>query len=95
MDRKEAYQEKVEAQLEELRARIELMEAKAERAKAEAKVEYSEQVVELRRKWKEAEERLEGLKAAGIEAWNELTAGVDEAMTALQDAVTRALDRFD
>ncbi len=42
-----------------------------------------------------AEERLEALEAAGSEVWGELTAGVDEAMTALENAVTNAVARFD
>jgi len=95
MDQKEAYQEKAEAQLEELKARIGLMEAKAAKAKAEAKIEYSEQIEELRQEQQEVEERLEGLKAAGSEAWRELSAGVDDAMTALQNAVTNAAAQLD
>jgi hypothetical protein len=95
MDTKEAYQEKAEAQLEELKARIGLIEAKAARTKAEAKVEYSEQLEELCQKQKMVEERLEGLQAAGSGAWRELTAGVDAAMTTLQDAVASAAAQFD
>ena len=95
MDTKKAYQEQAEAQIKELEARIEVVEAQAEQAKAEAKVEYSQQIEELSQKRKEAEERLEGLKAASSEAWRELTAGVNEAMTALENAVTNALARFD
>jgi hypothetical protein len=95
MNTKEAYQEKAEAQLEELKARIGLMEAKSARAKAEAKVEYSEQIEELRQKQKEVEEQLERVQAAGSEAWRELTAGVDDAMTVLQNAVTNAAAELD
>ena len=95
MDTKEAYQERAEAQLKALEARIELMEAQAEKAKAEAKVEYGRQLEDLRQKRKEAEERLEGLKVAGTEAWRELMTGVDEAMTALESAVNSAAARFD
>lgn len=95
MDTKEAYQEKTEAQLEELKARIGLMEAKAARAKAEAKVQYSEQIETLHRKRQGVEERLEGLQAAGSEAWRELAGGVDEAMASLQKAVASAAAQFD
>ena len=94
MDRKEAYQEKVEAQLEELNARIGLLEAKAAKAKAEAKVQYGEQLEELHRKRQEVEERLEGLQAAGSEAWHEFATGVDEALSALENAVTSAVAQF-
>jgi hypothetical protein len=95
MEPKEAYEERAEAQLEELKARIGLMEAKAAKAKAEAKVEYSEQIEELRQKQKEVEERLERVQAAGSGAWRELTAGVNDAMTALQNAVTNAAAQLD
>jgi hypothetical protein len=95
MDTKEAYQEKAEAQLEELKARIELMEAKAARAKAGAKAEYGEQLDELRQKQELVEERMEGLRAAGGGAWRELTAGVDAAITTLQNAVASAAAQFD
>lgn len=95
MDTKKAYQERAEAQLKALEARIELMEARAEKAKAEAKVEYGRQLEDLRQKREEAEERLEGLKVAGTEAWRELMTGVDEAMTVLEAAVNSAAARFD
>ena len=90
-----AYQEKAEAQLEELKAQIGLMEAKAAKAKAEAKIEYSEQIEKLRQEQQEVEERLEGLKAAGSGAWRELSAGVDDAIAALQNAVSNAAAQLD
>lgn len=94
MDTKEAYQERVEAQLKELDARIDLLEAQADKAKAEAKVEYAQQIESLRSRRDEAEQRLEGLKAAGSGAWRELTEGMDEAVTSLEQAVTNAMAQF-
>ncbi|MGD8625111.1 MAG: hypothetical protein PVJ34_11270, partial [Anaerolineae bacterium] len=87
----EKYQERAEAQLKELKARIDLLEAQADKAQAEAKVAYSQQLEKLYQKRQEAEKRLQRVKKAGSEAWRELTTGVDEAMTDLENAVNGAV----
>jgi hypothetical protein len=92
---REAYQEKTEAHLKELGAQIELMEAKAAIAKPEIKIEYQRQIDALRAKEGAVQGKLDEFRQSGEAAWEELKAGVDTAVSELQEAVGKAASEFE
>ena len=94
MDDKDAYRQRAEAKLKEWNARIDLLKAKAEQADAEGRIEYSRQVQELKKKEGQVREKLEQMKTAGGNAWQDLKSGVEEAIVDLKGAVDRAYAQF-
>jgi uncharacterized coiled-coil DUF342 family protein len=94
MGMKEAYQQKLEAQLAEWKADINKMKAKADKADADTQLEYYKRIEELRSKQESAQEKLEELKEASGDAWEELKAGVELALGSLGEAVKSASSKF-
>lgn len=72
MSMKKAYEEKLQAQLDEWNAEIEKLKAKADKAEADAKIEYYEQIEKLREQQQEAQAKLNELRRAGEDAWEDL-----------------------
>ncbi|HZR46503.1 MAG TPA: hypothetical protein VFA47_07360 [Candidatus Manganitrophaceae bacterium] len=87
MDKKIAYQEKMDAQLREWSAKIDQLKAKADKAKAEAKIEYYDQIEALKAKQKVVQAELQKLKASGEEAWEKVRTGVENAWGEMKSAV--------
>lgn len=94
MDRKEAYQDKLQAQLDEWKAEIAKLRARADKAQADARLKYMEEVDDLRAHQKKAETRLRELQHAQGEAWKDMKAGVEAAWDEMGDAMKRAWKRF-
>jgi multidrug resistance efflux pump len=92
-DLRKAYEEKLDAQLEEWNAQIALLKARADKAKAEAKIEYYNTIESLQNKKDEAGAKLDVLKTAGDEAWEDLKIGAEkpwnEVKTAFHDAISK------
>jgi len=93
-DKKKAYEEKLDAQLKEWNAQINLLQAKANNAKADAKIEYIKTIEVLQRKQNEAKTKLQELKAAGDEAWEDIKAGAEKAWGEVRTAFRDATARF-
>ncbi len=94
MDRKEAFQDKLQAQLDEWSADIAKLRAKAEKAQADARLKYMDEVDELRAHQKKAEARMKELQSAQGEAWQDMKSGVEVAWDEMGDAMKRAWKRF-
>jgi len=94
MDKRKEYQEKLDAQLNEWNAQLSLLRAKAEKAGAEAKSEYSKMLDALQQKVDEARPKLQELKTAGDEAWEDLKSGAEKAWAEAKTAFDRAVARF-
>lgn len=94
MDTKKLYQEKMDAQIKQLDARIDVLRAEAEKAKADVKISLQKQIENLEKKREEAKNRLREVKAAGQVAWEELKAGMDNAIKELEQAVVQATSKF-
>ena len=92
--KKEAYREKRQAQLREWKAKIAVLKARADKAKAEQKIRYYETLEALQEKYQRAHKKLEALGAAGEDAWEKLTDGVEAAWQDLREAIERATDKF-
>lgn len=94
MNKRKAYQEKLDAQLEEWNTQISLLRAKADKAKAEAKLEYYKMVEALQPKQDNAKTKLKELKAASDDAWEDLRAGVEKAWAEVKSALDAAASKF-
>lgn len=94
MDRRKAYEEKLEAQLKEWDAQIALLKAKAHKTKAEAAIGYHKTIDVLQQKQEEAKAKLREIKAAGGEAWEEVKAGAEKAWAEFTAAFHSAASKF-
>jgi len=94
MGMKEAYEKKIDAQLDEWKVEIDKLKAKADKAEADAQIKYHKHIEDLRAKQEAARERLVELKEAGGDAWEDLKAGLDNALKSLGDAVKSATSYF-
>ena len=94
MMNKDQYVRKMQAKLDEWNAEIDALAIKAGRAAAELKVEYDQQVVALKAKQAAARIRLGEMQEAGESAWQDLKAGMEQAWSAMGEAVDTARSRF-
>ena len=94
MDRRKAYEEKIEAQLQEWSAKIALFDAKASVAKAETKIEYYKTIDHLRGRQSAARTKLQELVDAGDEAWEDLKIGAENVWTDVKATFHSADARF-
>lgn len=94
MDKKEAYEKKLQGQLNEWRAEIDKLKARADTAEGEAQLEYYRQIEDVRSRHEEASAKLEELKTASNESWEDLKAGLDSAWDSLSQSVKSAASRF-
>lgn len=94
MGAREAYQKKMESQLKEWNAKIDGLRARAERASADIQIEYYEQIDTLRTKQEAAQSKLQELKRAGGNAWQDLKAGVEAAWKELRNTMDNAVSKF-
>ncbi len=94
MDKRKAYEEKLAAQLEEWSAQLALFKAKANKASAEAKIEYFAITEALQHKHDKAWTRLQEMKSASDEAWEDLKTGAENAWTEVKSAFHGAASKF-
>jgi hypothetical protein len=94
MEKRKAYEEKLDAQLKEWNAQIALFKARADKAKAEAKIEYYKTIEGLQHKENEARAKLHELSTAGDEAWEDLKTGAEKAWDEVKAAFRNAGLKF-
>jgi uncharacterized coiled-coil DUF342 family protein len=94
VSQKDAYIQKLQARLHEWDKEVDRLATKAIKAKADAKLEYYEQIEELRDKQDVAIEKLEKLRQASDDIWEDLKAGIESAWNDLSEAVKSASSRF-
>jgi hypothetical protein len=94
MDKRKAYEEKLDAQLKEWNAQIALFKARADKAKAEAKIEYYRTIETLQHREDDARTKLHELKTAGDEAWEDLKSGAEKAWDEVMAAFHSASLKF-
>ena len=94
MSKRDAYIQKLESQYDEWDAKIRELKAKAEGAEADARVEYHKQIESLQQKQKDAKAKLDELRSASEDAWEDLKAGAESAWASLKDAVESATSRI-
>lgn len=94
MDRKDAYQNKLQAQLDVWKAEIAKLRAKAELAQADARLKFLDEIDGLRAHQNKAEARMKDLREAQGEAWKDMKSGVEAAWDEMSDAMKSAWKRF-
>jgi len=80
--------------LDQWDADIEKLQAKARQAEANMQIEFQKQLEVLQRKRRLAEKKLEEVKSASEDAWEDFKTGVESARDALGNAVESATARF-
>ena len=91
---KEAYLKKLQGQLDEWSTEIDKLKAKADKAEADAQLEYYKQIEKFRAQQQTAQRKLEELKKASEDGWEDLKAGVESAYDSLANAIKSAASRF-
>ena len=90
MDKKDLYIQKLNAQLEEWSASIDVLKARADKATADLKIGYYKQLEDLKAKRESARERVDGLKAAGGDAWERMATAIDASWGDIKAAFDKA-----
>src|SRR5512135_237993 len=93
-DKRKAYQEKLDAQLKEWNTQISLLKAKADKTRAETKIEYYKIIDALQKKIDDARPKLQKLKTASDEAWEDLKSGAEKAWAEVKTAIDAAASKF-
>ncbi len=93
-NKRKAYEERCDAQLKEWSAEIALFNAKADKAKAETKIEYFKAIESLQGKQDAARVKLQELRIAGDDAWEDLRAGAENVWIEVKTAFQSATSRF-
>ncbi|MGD9098220.1 MAG: hypothetical protein PVF97_09045 [Desulfobacterales bacterium] len=91
---RDAYVQKVKAKLDEWNAEIDRLEAQARQKEADAQTSLQEQIDQVKAKRRAAEEKLDDVRQAGGDAWEDLKSGVELAAEAVGDALRSARSRF-
>ena len=94
MKNRDEYIEKMKAQLEQWEKQVAIWEAAALEATAEARIELEKQMGITRSRLDDMVYRMELLKGASTEAWQEIARGADEARKTMQDAFEKARFHF-
>lgn len=94
MANQDEYIQKMKAQLDQWNAQMAAWEAAARTASTEAKVEWEKQTGILKSRLDDMVFRMEQLRSASSDAWQEIARGADEARKAMQDALEKARSRF-
>ena len=92
--KRKAYEKKLETQLKEWNAQIALLKAKAENARADANIDYYKTIDDLARKRDEARTKLQELKTAGDDAWEDVKAAAEKIWTEFKTGYHEATSRF-
>src|SRR5213075_1007699 len=91
--KKAEYQKKVESQLDEFTRGIDELKMKAENSGAKAKAELNKEISALEQQKEVVSKKLSELKSSSAEAWEDLKARTDSAMTELKKSYDRAVSR--
>ena len=94
INKRKAYEEKLDAQLKECSAQIALLKARAAKTRAGVKIEYHKTIETLQRKQNDAGKKLQELKAAGDEAWGDIKTGAEKVWAEVKAAYHDASSRF-
>jgi hypothetical protein len=77
---KDEYVAAAQKEMDEAKQDIERLKVRAKTAGAKAKIEIDRDIKAAEAKWQVAEGKLKELKAASVESWKSLRAGVDKAV---------------
>ena len=86
MTQRTAYIEKMELQLDKLNKKMSELEATAQEAKEEARQKYKDNMSKLRQQSKAAVAKLDELKAASVDSWENMVTDMEK----MHDAFTHS-----
>ena len=86
MTQRTAYIEKMELQLDKLNKKMSGLEATAQEAKEEARQQYKDDMSKLRQQSKVAAAKLDELKAASVDSWENMVTDMEK----MHDAFTHS-----
>jgi hypothetical protein len=84
---RDEYVAKMKQRLDKWNTEMDALEAKALKTQEEAKVKYQEQLIALRAKRQEGEEKLKAIQSASEDSWEQLKAETDNIWEAFKDSV--------
>ncbi len=90
MSKRDEYIAKMKLQLDELDANMDKLEAKAAVAKEDVRAKYKEEMTKLREQSKLAKAKLQVVKAAGEDKWDEMVTEMEK----VRDAVVHSFNYF-
>jgi hypothetical protein len=94
MNGRDEYIEKLKAQLDQWERQTTMWETAAREATTEARTELEKQVGIMKSRADDLVYRMELMKGASADAWQEIARGADEARKTMQDAFEKARFRF-
>ncbi len=84
---RDEYVANMKERLDQWNAEMDALEAKALKTREEAKAKYQEQIIALRAKRREGEEKLKALQSATEDSWEQLKAETENVWDAFKDSV--------
>lgn len=94
MSTRDEYVRKMHSMLDKLNGEIDTLSTRAGQVETDMRDEYRKQIDALRARQQEARAKLESLRDAGEDAWEDFKAGVDLAREAIAEAIESARSRF-
>jgi hypothetical protein len=94
MNNRDEYVEKLKAQLVQWDGQLATWELAARMAKADARIELEKQLGIMRSRADDLVYRMELLKGASADAWQEIARGADEARKTMHEAFEKARLHF-
>ncbi len=91
---REEYIQKLTSKLDEWEHDLALLETKTEKAEGDLKQEYSKQVEAIKERRQETMHKLDELRSASGDAWEDLKEGMESSWEAMGNAVKEAVARF-
>jgi predicted nuclease with TOPRIM domain len=91
---RDEYVQRIKAKLDEWNSEIDRLEDQARQKEADAQTHIQEQIDKVKAKRQTAEEKLDDVRQAGGDAWQDLKSGLELATEAVGDALRSARSRF-
>ena len=92
--KKDELVKSVQAQLGTIDGQLATLQGKADRAQGASRQEISDQLTQLRAKRDDLRQRMSRLGSSSGAAWDDVAAGVRSAAKDLEDAIAKAMKRF-
>ncbi len=92
---KEIYRQKAQARLDRMNAQIDELLARFNETKADAKLTVKNQFEDLTDQQETVEIKIEQLKDAGGDAWDDMTSGLDSAFDELESSFNQATSKLE
>lgn len=96
MDTKmEIYQEKAQARYDQYSAKIENLLARFNETKADTKLKIKNQFEDLTHQQESVADKLDQMKNAGEDAWQEMRSGIDSALDDLEKTYQQTTEKLE